>query len=146
MAGVGSISAIGAADDPRLDNHGHDATTFPTRILDRLHDPDITIEEYLHYAKISRAEEDRLYGKNSDFVASSGPVVSFVNEKILHKKTEHRRPSQPRLSVSAQGNAQMTRTSSDNSNGEKGEKTFQPIPISDDEWLTASRAARTATW
>jgi uncharacterized MAPEG superfamily protein len=146
MAGVGSISAIGAADDPRLDNHGHDATTFPTRILDRLHDPNITIEEYLHYAKISRAEEDRLYGKNSDFVASSGPVVNFVNEKILHKKTEHRRPSQPRLSVSAQGNAQMTRTSSDNSNGEKGEKTFQPIPISDDEWLTASRAARTATW
>jgi len=36
---------------------------------------------------------------------------------------------------------------SDSANEKTGEKrTFEPIPISDEEWVTASRAARTATW
>ena len=149
MAGVGSVSAIGAADDPRLDHDGRDQTTYPTRVLAKLHDPSIPFEEYLHFAKITRAEEDRLYGPGSDYVASSGPATTFIKEKILRKRVEHRRESvaQPRLSISAQGEGQIIRTSSDEKN-EKGarEKKFEPVTITDEEWVTASRAARTATW
>lgn len=139
---VGAVANIGAAGDPRVDPEHIATGAYPTKVLEKLHDPSIPIEEYLYYAKISRAEEDRLYGPGSSFAATPGPTSRFIKEKILRKEVAERQPSVPRLSISAQGGAQME-------NGdEKGEKTngFQPIPITDDEWVQASRAARTATW
>ncbi|KIW91008.1 uncharacterized protein Z519_08791 [Cladophialophora bantiana CBS 173.52] len=149
-SGIGSISGPGAVDDKRLHADGVDATTFPTRVLEKLHDPSIPFEEYLHYAKITRQEEDRLYGPGSDFTQGSGPTMTFIKEKLLRKRVEHRRQSvpQPRLSISAQGEGQIVRHESDSGN-EKSvveKKKFEPMTISDEEWVQASRAARTATW
>lgn len=155
MSGL-PMAAIGAAADPRVGPEGLDPSSYPTRILNKLHDPSISIEEYIYHAKFSRAEEDRLYGPGSDFVATSGPVAAFIKKNILRKRVEGRVVEQPRLSISAQGEAQMMRKSSDHSDGKTGEKSgldgnapknrFEPIAISDEEWVQASRAARTATW
>jgi hypothetical protein len=152
-SGIGSISGPGAVDDKRLHLDGRDAQTMPTRLNAKLHDPSIPFEEYLHYAKITRAEEDRLYGPGSDFNAGEGPTMTFIKEKILRKRVDNtaRRQSltQPRLSVSAQGEGQIVRADdSPDSGSEKHahERRYEPMTISDEEWVQASRAARTATW
>lgn len=152
-SGVGSIAGIGAAADPRLSISGHapNPTSYPQRVLERLHDPSITIEEYMHYAKVTRAEEDRLYGPGSDYQASDGSAMAFIKEKILRKRATRRTSiAQPRLSVSAQGEAQIARPieSGTDSGNEKTahEKNFEPMAVTDEEWVQASRAARTATW
>lgn len=157
MAGVGSIAAIGAADDPRIDPNGLDQTTYPTRVLNKLHDTSISIEEYLFHAKQTRLEEDRLYGPGSDFQAAPGPVTSFIKRKVLRQRVEERVVLQPRLSISAQGEGQVRPPSDEFSDEKKkirddevgpimARKKFAAMPISDDEWVQASRAARTATW
>ncbi len=148
-SGVGSIAGIGAADDLRLNSV--DGSAFPTTVLAKLHDPNIPFEEYLHYAKITRAEEDRLYGPGSDYQATDGPTTAFIKEKILRKRAQRRTSvAIPRLSISAQGQGQVEKSpdSSNESGNEKtqSDKTFEPITIPDEEWVQASRAARTATW
>lgn len=150
------MAAIGAAADPRVSPEGLDQTSYPTRILNKLHDPSISIEEYIYHAKMSRAEEDRLFGPGSDYVATSGPVTGFFKKNILRKEVEVHTAQQPRLSISAQGEGQITRTEADIVDEKSFEKNgvetpptkrkFEPIPISDEEWIQASRAARTATW
>jgi hypothetical protein len=153
-SGVGGIAGIGAADDKRLHTGDLDATTMPVGVVGKLHDKSIPLEAYTHYAKITRSEEDRLYGKGSDFQQGSGPATSFIKQRILHKKVDNtsRRASlqaQPRLSVSAQGEAQITSgQDSDSASNEKktGAARYEPMVVSDEEWVQASRAARTATW
>ncbi len=143
------MAGAGAAKDPRLSNSGLDQSTYPMAMLEKLHDPSIPIEEYMHYAKMTRAEENRLYGPGSDYVASAGPATRFFKQKILRKEVEARQEVKPRLSVSGQGEAQIHRASEGgNSSNEKlpREQKFEPMVISDDEWVNASRAARTATW
>src|ERR1700754_5012560 len=108
-SGVGGNAGIGAVNDPRLDNDGRDQSTYPSRMLEKLHDPSIPLEEYLHYAKITRAEEERLYGPGSDYKATAGPATRFFKQHILRKEVEGRAEVKPRLSVSAQGEAQIAR-------------------------------------
>ncbi|KAJ9604342.1 hypothetical protein H2200_011176 [Cladophialophora chaetospira] len=150
-SGLGSIAGIGAVDDKRLHENGMDAQTMPHRLVQKLHDPSIVVEEYMHYAKITRSEEDRLYGPNSDFTAGSGPTMTFIKEKVMRKQVDNTRResvTRPRLSVSAQGEGQIHRPDETDSGNEKalGERKYEPMTISDDEWVQASRAARTATW
>ncbi|KAI1610836.1 transmembrane amino acid transporter protein-domain-containing protein [Exophiala viscosa] len=146
------MAGIGAADDPRLDNDGFGNSDGPTALRQKLHDPSIPIEEYLYYAKITRAEEDRLYGPGSDFQHTDGGATAFVKEKILRKRVQRRVSiPQPRLSISAQGEAQMQHMPSESGNDSSNEKANKerihaPVTISDEEWVQASRAARTATW
>lgn len=143
------MAGVGAAKDPRLSNSGLDQSTYPSAMLEKLHDPSIPIEEYMHYAKMTRAEEDRLYGPGSDYIASAGPATSFVKKHILRKPVETRQEVKPRLSIGGQGEAQIQRPSEgENSSNEKLPKdsNFEPMVISDEEWVNASRAARTATW
>jgi hypothetical protein len=99
----------------------------------------------MHYAKITRAEEERLYGPGSDFKATPGPASRFLKQRILRKEVEQRPDVKPRLSV--EGEAQIPRPA-DNSSNEKlpHERKFEPMVITDEEWINASRAARTASW
>jgi len=156
------IAAMGAVNDPRLDNDGLDQTHYPSMILRKLHDPSIPIEEYLHWAKITRADEERLYGPGSGFHAVGGRE-RFIKEKIFRMKLpadtlggERRRPS---LTIGPNGEAlgdlnafsekqsQVGRRSS-KASGEKGVDAERrgSVVITDEEWVRASRAARTATW
>lgn len=77
--------------------------------------------------------------------------MTFIKEKILRQRVEHKRDSivQPRLSISAQGEGQITKSDEAGFTDEKSphhNNKFEPMTISDDEWVQASRAARTATW
>ena len=162
------IASLGAVTDPRLDNDARpDQTDAPIGVLRKLHDPSIPIEEYMYWAKVTRADEERLYGPNSGF-KSVGGRERFFKEKILRKKLPETSATstghddvQPRLSVSAQGQGLGARESFsgqemvDNKTLDIGtpdekssdaERAGNMIVISDDEWIRASRAARTATW
>lgn len=153
------IAAMGAVNDPRLNNDGLDQSTYPVLILKKLHDPSIPFEEYLHWAKITRADEERLYGPNSGF-KSVGPRERFFKEKILRKKVppnnaEGRRPS---LTIGPQGQpmgdlnsfsekqASVGRKSSEKGDHGGAAERRGSVIITDEEWIQASRAARTATW
>jgi len=93
------------------------------------HNPSTTLEEYLHYAGISRAMEAR-----AD--AESPPSQNFFN-KIVTRGAKEPEP----IIFSAPSTA-----------GEKDLKNTSDVQtgttsvISDAEWNSASRAARTATW
>jgi hypothetical protein len=150
MSGL-PMAAIGAANDPRLENNGLDATSYPNRVLQKLHDPNVTLEEYMYHAKLTRTDEDRLYGPGSDYQQSSGPATRFIKEKIWRTQVAEREMPPPRLSISAQGEGQVEGKALEQSNDATDSKdsslrASEPIVITDEEWLNASRAARTATW
>jgi len=143
MSGM-PISAIGAASDPRVDG-GLNPTSYPNRVLQKLHDTSITFEEYMYYAKLTREEEERLYGPGSSFQTSEGPVKAFFKGKILRKPVQQREVPIPRLSISAQG--EPMQETMDEKHGDGADKERRgSVVISDEEWVQASRAARTATW
>ena len=102
----------------------HDVDTgivaaIPPRMR-RLHDPQVSFQEYRHYADITRAEQDQLpapkAGKN--FFAYLIPNMQKLETGVL------------------EADAQLDINTSD------PEKRRH---ISDDEWVNASRALRTAT-
>jgi hypothetical protein len=139
------MAGIGAASDPRVDN-GLNPTSYPNRVLQKLHDTSITLEEYMYYAKLTREEEERLYGPGSSFAATEGPVKAFFKSKVLRKPVQKREVPIPRLSISAQGEGQIE-TNEKHSTGDGADKERRgSVIVSDEEWVQASRAARTATW
>lgn len=145
MAGVGTLSNI-AGSDPRA-NHGLVQGDVPDSVKEVLHDPNITIEEYMYWAKISRADEDRLYKRGGEGGAAAAVpgTMSMIKSKILRKHVETQ--SRPRLSISAQGEPVLEQANEKNVSGSASEKkAFQPMVVTDEEWVQASRAARTATW
>ena len=121
------------------------ATSGP--MAHKLHDPNVYFEEYLHYAVISR--NDARY-------------------EDPHHEFTFRKRKQPELSSSAEAAAQdggingsreqemaATKSSTEKEIGGGGSQhsssgvpayTPQYLEIADDEWVNASRAARTATW
>lgn len=96
----------------------------------KLHDSSVTFEEYHYYALKTRAEE-----------ASLEKIHTNWKEIILRKKPAHdalatddsHRSSDAEKQIATTGNANLSNRSN-------------RIEISDEEWLNASRAFRTATW
>lgn len=99
----------------------------------------------MHYAKLTREEEERLYGPGSSFQATEGPVKAFFKSKIMRKPVEKREVPIPRLSISAQGEPMQETNEKYSGDGADRERRGSVI-VSDEEWVQASRAARTATW
>lgn len=107
------------------------------------HDPNVTFEEYLYWASITRAEEIEA---NERYVQARGPVtLKRVLKDRFRKGDEHERFE--RGNDSSAG--------SDTSAGEKngGDKALGPSPaerqvgnVTPEEWKRASRATRTAGW
>jgi hypothetical protein len=81
------------------------------------HNPAVTFEEYRYYAEITRAEQD----------ASNVPTTSSGEHGMLPTDS----PAGEKTS-DAEGSQEAVPTN--------------PHIISDDEWVAASRAIRTATW
>ena len=112
----------------RKDSHGHLSDqkdeviplVVPPR-LRKLHDREVSFQEYQHYAKITREEQDRLpkpkIGKN--WLAYLVPNMQKQETGAMEFAAEHR----PQLNTSDRENRKL---------------------ISDEEWLNASRALRTA--
>lgn len=83
----------------------------------KLHDPNITFEEYAYYASLTRAEEKQI--TNSDPEVFKDSRFSLLNlKRFMDKKT--------------------SQTAAISSTG--------VLTVSDEEWLQATRATRNATW
>ena len=157
MSGVAPLAGMGLVADPREGRRSVSEATggYSNRIIHTLHDKRVTFEEYLHYAKISRDEELRLYGPGSDFQGGAGPVKSFFMKNVQRKGSVARHDPAKRLSISeAAFGGKDGAFPSDNKETSVGASTPEVAAngtadrweITDQEWVNASRAARTATW
>ncbi|KAL9623389.1 MAG: hypothetical protein Q9160_002282 [Pyrenula sp. 1 TL-2023] len=142
MAANFPIAAGGAAADPRISKEVDRLGNYPTRVLEKLHDPSVTLEEYMHYAKITRADEERLYGPESDYKSAKNPLQLFVLGRM------GRQPEHPdrRSSVAANTFTLEEKGGEKVTSGSPESEVGSHSVISDEEWVRASRAARTATW
>lgn len=106
-------------------------------------DPSVTFEEYQYWAKIEREEEREA---NAQYVAERGPlsIASVLKNRfskgVHHEEKKKKKAEEARvLELQAEG---MERKGSV-SLGVMGEGAG---PVSDEEWKTAARALRTASW
>ena len=119
--------------DPRMNSSaglGFGVASEVTRpAVRKLHDPSITFEEYMHYAAITRADDRNITGPNTDNALS---VAGLKSMNPFAKKEE---PINER--VTQMHDEKETATSSPDR---------QPYTITEEEYIQASRAVRTATW
>jgi hypothetical protein len=127
MAAPGNFSSDGG--DPRLSNAGLAAYNHTKPQMRKLHDPNVMFEEYHYYANLTRAAED----------ADKGDSVEGGKTGILAT-----------IFPSKSGKGNMVQHTSISSDAEKKNLNLSNranrMSISDDEWINASRALRTATW
>lgn len=89
----------------------------------KLHDPDVTFEEYYYYAQLTRAEEDQNKSHDGErgFLSLIWPSKS---DKGVQQVSENATKDATRINTS---------------------DPSQRLTITDEEWTNASRALRTAT-
>lgn len=147
---MSSVTAanLGGVADPRLSvepdaigskeyevhhhgNHSHGPAQLPTKLYDR----NVTFGEYHYYAQREREYERGIAPKTN--VATG--LATVVIGKTFKRKERAEHMAVRTGSVSAAAGTTTT-----------GEKATAPSGlagvVSDEEWHTASRAARTATW
>lgn len=130
-------AALSLEGDPRMSASGPGIAQLSTPALRNLHDPSVTIEEYFYWAKITREEQRNIptvktparkllsFGKHdaaSTTITGTDPTKSETSQKVLGTATDEK-TGEPEAPANV-GRAAVT----------------------EDEWLQASRAARTATW
>ena len=122
--------------DPRMPSaagQGFGDNSVPSRpALQKLHDPNVTFEEYLHYAAITREDQQRQIsdGQTDDALKVSG-IKGFNPFKGTKASTN---------AITTSEVAEKEISTDNSPNGR------QPLTISDEEYIQASRAVRTATW
>lgn len=130
-------AALSLEGDPRMSASGPGIAQLSTPALRNLHDPSVTIEEYFYWAKITREEQKSIpavktparkllsFGKHdaaSSTITGSDPTKSETSKKVLGTATDEKTgESEPPANAGT-------------------------VVVTEDEWLQASRAARTATW
>ena len=155
-------AAIGLAADPRLSIEADVVGSYPNRVLQTLHDPNVSFEEYLHYAKITRADESRLYGPGSQYAAQKTSILGrFLpgTQSMLGRFPGLNKETKNDVTIAeSEHGTQLQHFDKETlEDPEKRRKSLtspaaaasggiDTSVISDEEWLTASRAARTATW
>ncbi|KAH0147115.1 oligopeptide transporter protein, partial [Aureobasidium melanogenum] len=130
-------AALSLEGDPRMSASGPGIAQLSTPALRNLHDPSVTIEEYFYYAKITREEQRSI-------PAVKTPVrklLRFGKHDAVSSTITGSDPTKPETSENPLG------TATDEKTGEpEAPATARPVVATEDEWLQASRAARTATW
>ncbi len=97
----------------------------------KLHDPSITLEEYMHYASITRADKqhEAALGDNS---------YSFGRPSFLKKK------GSPSVAITSEPHVVDEKPGG--VVGAGGSPPISSFAVEDEEYTQASRAVRTATW
>ena len=116
---MSSNAGLGAGQDAEISR----------RHIQKLHDPNVTFEEYLHYAEITRnshheAQEKKLHAPNLNSIA----FWRRMGKNAVNPDREHYNDHPP-----------------DDKSSPSSEKDGH-MPISEEEYVQASRAVRTATW
>ena len=129
MANAPGILALDGGDprEPSAQALGEAQTTVTHHDPRKLHDSSVTFEEYLHYAKISRAD------------------TRYEDPEHSYRFWQRRKTSSP---IAAPDPAVISEKTSDEKAMSTGSREAAPqyMTITDDEYVTASRAIRTATW
>ena len=120
--------------DPRMGSSAGigfgERATISRPAATKLHDPSVSFEEYMHYAAITRADDRHINTSHTDNALS---VAGLKGLNPFAKKKE------PDVVTSADLNEKAA-TASSSPDGR------QPYVISEEEYIIASRAVRTATW
>ena len=117
---MGSNAGIGTGPEAEI-------TRPATR---KLHDPSITMEEYMHYAFITRAD-------TRHEVADGGNSYTFGKPNFLRKKAD------PSVAITRDP---LEEKSGGTLAAERSSPPISTFDIGDEEYVQASRAVRTATW
>lgn len=144
-SGAGNM-AIEPVADPRL--HGGVAPDgeelHEPKIMERTWgmkarvDPTVTFEEYVYWAKIERADE---HERNREYVEKRGPVTvtqvikDRFSKGVHHEEKKEREKALKEAADSKEAGGNVTGTSS-----------HEDLRVTDEEWRTAARALRTASW
>jgi hypothetical protein len=128
-----------AVSDPRASSEKSEAKVSSTYIrpqFRKLHDPDVTFEEYHYHALRSRAEEDELSRQEQADPAQKTTFLSLLlPSKNAKGDVVHSTPPPA-------GDVKLPLDSAHSQSMESGARGG----VTDDEWKNASRALRTATW
>lgn len=124
MAGMGNLALDGG--DPRLNGTegefaGQGIVAYIRPQMRALHDPNVSFEEYYYYAKQTRAIEDA-------HIVPKSETRGFLSTMIPRKGAGNGEKRQPSL-VPNVNISDPTRRAT----------------VTDEEWINASRAVRTAT-
>lgn len=120
--------------DPRLNGGGLNSSNVIRPQMRKLHDHTVTFEEYHHYANLTREREEKEYAQVRPTEKTGILAVMFPSKSYKHTPTND-----------------AALPSVDEKNGLDSEITTgmdksTHLAISDEEWVNASRALRTATW
>jgi len=135
----GAFSSEGG--DPRLDSDRVEELAATRPQQRKAHDPSVSFEEYLHYAKIARAEED---ASSKNDLGDTTFFSLIVPPKNL--------PGQAPVYTNSPGGSHGEKAIEAGSNPKNSSENLHNLSyaarsgVSDDEWTNASRAMRTATW
>ena len=109
----------------------------------KLHDPSVYFEEYLHYAAISR-NDSRYEDPNHEYTFRSKKKAALPSTTEIQGQNGgvHEKDA------AAMDHSTEKEIEGTSQNSSSGSPAYTPryLEISDEEWVTASRAARTATW
>jgi len=140
MASPASLALDGG--DPRQAG-GLGVTDYPPHMIRKLHDPSISFEEYLHYAKEARAWETS--AANAELTSLEGSALKR-HFRLGRKEKELVHGINPQERKIEQIPASEKKSISKESPKDGSVTGVLGPQVTDDEWSTAARAARTATW
>ncbi len=134
MAAAGSM-AVEPIADPRLHHDAEDEMQQKPEIMERTWglearvDPTVTFEEFAYWAKIERADEIE---NNRQYVEKRGPLTAAKVFKQRFSKGVHHEKKKEGEKAERDNNGGLT--------------THHDMEVTDEEWKTAARALRTASW
>ena len=129
MSGAPGNLALDGGDPRRPSDGGiGESETVVTRHdIQKLHDPSVTFEEYVHYAKISRAD------------------TRYEDPERSYRFWERRKTRNATTAVAPVAQGEKSLDEKDvNGGSREGHPAY--MNVSDEEYVNASRAVRTATW
>ena len=100
-------------------------------------DETVTFEEYAYWAKLERADEME---RNRLYVEKRGPVTFTKMLKNRFSKGIHHEEQKEKEK------ANQTNSDSDQKGGIISTNNSSQVQVSDEEWRTAARALKTASW
>ena len=138
---MSNLPGLALESDPRDAAHPIDHTHPPVakQMMRLAHDPSVCFEEYVYYAKITRAEEKIA---NEKHVEAVGPRT-FKSIFMNRFSKGHSNPSNVVIEYGTNENQSPTEKTDIDTQGAAPASKYG---ISESEWKNASRATRTAGW
>ncbi|KAI4756212.1 hypothetical protein E4T52_11687 [Aureobasidium sp. EXF-3400] len=130
-------AALTLEGDPRMSASGPGIAELLTPALRNLHDPSVTIEEYFYWAKITREQQRGIPTVKT-------PARKFLNFGKKDAVSSTITGSDP--AKSGHSNKGLNAAADEKTSDSEAPAISRPAAVTEEEWIQASRAARTATW